>query len=106
MKQDVTHWPVTGSDGYSGFTFGPPIELKGRWEEKGEMFLTEENEEVVSKAVVYLGADVDVGDYLAEGKHALIPVPTALSNPRAYRVRQRAKITDLRNLQCLRKAYL
>ncbi len=107
FNHDVTHWPVTGPDGYGGFLFGTPVELRGRWGDKNELFLTEDSEEVVSKAIVYLGVDVDVGDYFAQGKLKATADPTTLTSPdRAYRSRQYNKTTDLRNLTALRKVFL
>jgi hypothetical protein len=105
LREDVTHWPVTGSDGYGGFTFGTPIKLKGRWEEKQELFLTLDNEEEVSKAIVYLNADVAEGDYLGQGDQTTEADPTA-STADAHRLRQYDKVTDLRALNALRKAWL
>ncbi len=106
LRQDVTHWPLTGSDGFGGFTFGAPAVLSARWEEKAELFQAPNNEEAVSHTVVYLLSDIDVGDYLALGDHATTPIanPTTLDN--AHRVRQRNRTTDLRNVVALRKAFL
>ena len=105
MRQDVTYWPVTGSDGFGGFTFGSPVLLKGRWEEKQELFMTSTNEEVLSQDIVYLLSDVDIGDFLALGDFVLsTPDPTNLKD--AKRVRQRNRSTDLRSLVALRKVYL
>lgn len=107
LHHDVTHWPVTGSNGYGGFTFDTGVEIKGRWEEKAELFRDNNNEEQVSHAIVYLNTDVDVGDYLAQGKHKAIADPTTLTDAdRAYRALQRHKTTDLRSVTCLRKVFL
>lgn len=105
LREDVTHWPVTSSDGYGGFLYDTPILLKGRWEDKNELFLTPDNEEVMSSAVVYLNTDVDPGDYLAQGDHATVPIanPTTVS---AKRIRNYGKSTDLRALVALRKVWL
>jgi len=106
LRQDVTHWPVTGSDGFGGFLFGAPSLLRGRWEEKAELFQDINNEEAVSEAIVYLMSDIDIGDYLGLGDFATVPEanPTTLNN--AHRIRQRNRTTNLRNLTALRKAYL
>jgi len=104
LKEDVTHWPLTGSDGYGGFTYDPPVKLKGRWEEKAVLFLNADNEEVVSQAIVYLGVDIAQGDYLGLGDLTATNDPTTISD--TYRIRQRHRTTDLRNLISLRKAFL
>lgn len=104
MNQDVTHWPVSGSDGYGGFTFGTPVKLAGRWEDRNELFLSTNAEEVVSRAVVYLATDLTIGDFLALGDHTSVSNPGTLTS--AYRIRGYAKVTDLRAVESLRKAWL
>ncbi len=104
LRQDVTHWPVTGSDGYGGFAYGAPVLLKGRWEDKAVLFRTIENEEVVSNALVYLSVDIAVGDYFGEGDFTATADPTTISG--TFRSKQYHKSTDLRALQALRKVFL
>lgn len=104
LKETLTLWPKTGSDGYSGFKFGAPVTLNGRWEERGVLFRTPENEEVVSIGVVYMDQDVVVGDYIAQGDQTATADPTTL--PAAWQIRGYNKNTDLRNLQSIRKAFL
>ncbi|MEE8599213.1 MAG: hypothetical protein V3S69_06875 [Dehalococcoidales bacterium] len=105
LKQEVTHWPVTGSDGYGGFTFGPPVTLVSRWEEKVELFITPGNEEAHSRVVAYFNTDIGVGDFMALGDLTATADPGAL-NGQAFRVRNYSKTTDLRNLNTLRKVWL
>lgn len=104
LKEDITKWPLTGSNGYGGFTFGTPIVLKGRWEDRTVLFRTLENEEEVSNAVVYLQSDITVGDYLGRGDLTAIADPTTLSG--TFRSRNYHRTTDLRNLTALRKVFL
>lgn len=101
LKQDVTWWAAS-PDGYGGYTYSSPQTIKGRWQDKQELFRTPAGDEQVSKAIVYLDQDVDVGDYLYEGLSTAAD-PTSLE---AYQVRQFGKVPDLRNLQSLRKAIL
>ena len=105
LNQDVTHWTVTGSDGFGGFLYGTPTLLAGRWEEKTEMFLTVNGEEAVSQAIVYLMDDIDAGDWLALGDFATAPTADPSTLDEAHRIQQRNRSTDLRNLIALRKAY-
>lgn len=102
LKQKVTHW-ATVSDGYGGYTYLAPQILKGRWEDKQELFRTPAGDEAVSKSVVYLSKAVEVGDYLYLGESVVVN-PTALKG--AYEVRQYNESPDLRNLQSLKKALL
>ncbi len=106
LRDDVTHWPVTGSDGFGGFTYGNPVLLPGRWEDQSIQFVTDNMEEAISTAIVYLNTDVDVGDYLGFGDHATVPIANPTSLTTAHRIRQRHRTTDLRRMQSLRKVFL
>lgn len=107
LRQDVTHWPVTGSDGFGGFTFGSPVLLRGRWEDTNEIFTDGVSmEQAVSRSIVYLGADIDEGDYLALGDFVTGTPVTDPTTVTSHRIRTRDKSTDLRGLRTLRKAYL
>lgn len=103
-RQDATLWVNTGSDGYSGFTFATPKVIKVRWEERSELFITNEGEQETSSAVVYLGQDVANGDFLALGIHDTIANPGDVA--KAYRVRGFGRVTDLRSLTQQWKAFL
>ena len=104
LKHTITHWPVTGSDGYGGFTFGAPTVFIGRWEDRAEQYKDDMNEEHISRAIIYMSGDVNVGDYLANGNYCNIaqPTDTAIS----HRICQYHRTTDLRNLVSLRKVFL
>ncbi len=104
MKEDVTHWPIAGSDGYGGFTYDTPAVIKGRWEETAVLFLTPSGEEQISSSVVYLPSEVAVGDYLGLGDLSATADPTTLDD--TWRVKQHGRNTDLRNLQSIRKVFL
>ena len=108
LREDVTHWPVTGSNGFGGFNFGAPVLLKGRWEEKAELFMDPNGEEVASTAIVYLSADTDVGDYICHGDYVTTPVadPTSLTTEVTHRIKQGHRTTDLRAVRAIRKVYL
>jgi hypothetical protein len=103
LRHKVTWWP-TSQAAYGGFSFGMPELLRGRWEENAQQFRTPEGEEVVSSAIAYLSADVSIGDYIMLGDFTDHSDPTALQG--AYRVRQFSKVTNLRNISVIRKAFL
>ncbi len=105
LEEEITHWPVTGSDGFGGFTFGAPALLEGRWEQKSELFVNFDLEEVLSMAVVYVDKDVDEGDFLGRGDQTAEADPTA-SSATGFRIRNFASIPDLHNLDVLRKVWL
>ncbi len=104
MKQDITHWIVVGSNGFGGFTYGPPSVMLGRWEQIATRFVAADGEETTSSAVAYVPKDIVVGDYLAEGDHKHLTDPSIL--PAAFRARQFQRITDLRNMNAVRKVFM
>ena len=105
-RESITHWSNAGSDGFGGFTFGSPTLLKGRWEERAEIYTTDEGEEAVSTSIVYLYDVVSEGDYLSLGDDATVPVANPTSLATAHRVKQHMRTTDLRVLRSLHKVYL
>ena len=104
FRDDVTHWPLTGSDSYGGFTFGTPIKIIARYQDSAVLFRSADGEEEVSKAIVYLGVPINVGDYIARGDLTVNANPTTIGD--TYRVRQIGRSTDLRAAEELYKAYL
>jgi hypothetical protein len=104
LNQELTHWAVSGSDGFGGFTYAAPIVLEGRWEDKNELFISFDQEQVVSRAIVYLDADIDDGDFLALDDQTATADPGTLDT--AFRVRMTGSVVDLRNTQTLYKAWL
>ena len=101
-KDEVTHWAATPGD-FGSFIFAAPVTVKGRWEEKSELFRTPEGEEEVSKSIVLLACDVNVDDYLFLGESDVAD-PTSISD--THQVRQFMKTPDLRSVEYLRRAIL
>ena len=104
LREDVTFWANEGSNGVGGFTFAAPVILKGRWEDKTELIRDATGREVVSASRVFLKDDVEMEDYLARGDLTTTTDPTTLAA--AFRVRRFDRITDLRNINTLRRAFL
>jgi len=108
MNQDVTHWVAT-RDGFGAFTWGVPVALRGRWEDKLMQFRDPSGDEQQSQAIVYFDgsltaeAAVGVGDYLFRGTSAAVD-PTAVVG--AFPVKQFEDIPDLRSLRTLRRTFL
>ena len=102
--QDITIWQPGVNDGFGGFTFPAPTLIKGRWEQKQELFKDPNGEELMSEAIVYVDTDVAIGQYIAEGDQTAVADPTTLSD--AHRIKQYTKIPDLRFNEFERKATL
>jgi hypothetical protein len=106
LNQTITYWASPTKDGYGGFTFDTGVEIDGRWEDKQEIFMDASGEQLLSRAVVYLNQDVDIGGYLYNGASTGI----AASNPQevtgAIRVMMFNKVPDLNNTEYVRKIWL
>lgn len=70
LQQDVTYWSPGTPDGFGGTTFGSPIYLKGRWEERSELITTPDGELLRARTRVFLDRDVVTGGYLYLGRSA------------------------------------
>lgn len=102
-NSDITHWAAT-PNGYGGFNYTAPTLLAGRWEGRIEKMVTLDGEEFVSKATVWVSADVTAGDFLYEGDARGIADPSTLAG--AYRVQVFSKIPDIAGTNFERKAIL
>ena len=112
-KQTAVYWANPVADGFGGFTFDAPVELSSdndnavRWEETQEKFVDSIGEEHLSRAIVYLTDDVEVGEYLMLGELADLD---SSQNPEgqegAYRVMRFSKTPNVRGTQYERKAWL
>lgn len=98
LNQIATLWTAT-SDGFGGFSFGAPTEIKCRWEEKSEQL---PGSTELSRAVIYVDQDMSVEDHLLLGAST----STTPSDIGAQRIRAFKKIPDLRSLETLRKVWL
>jgi len=104
LVQDATLWSGQTPDGFGGCTPGSPVHIKVRWEDKAVRYAGRiDGNEEVSRAVVFLDRDVQVGDYLFLGLSTDAD-PTALEG--AFQVRKFDKVPDLRSVSTVRRAIL
>ena len=109
LKQTAVFWANPVEDGQGGATFDEPVELSVRWEQKQELFADASGQERRSDAVVYVGRDVAVGEYLFLG--GLDDLSTAeagdpLIVTGAYEIKKFEKIPDLSTSRYVRKVWL
>lgn len=95
-KQQCTHWPSTGQDGYGKPTFGTAILRACRWENRNEEFVNDEGERALSRSQVWTYEPMDAGDWVALGDHSSLADPTTLNG--AWRIQRSDEIPDLRGL--------
>lgn len=101
--QTATYWGSPTSDGTGGQSYDAPVELKVRWEERQEEFLTAEGETEVSNAIVWTSQDVDILGYLFLGASVAVD-PTRVTG--AFRILAVRSIPSLRGSQSERRAFL
>ena len=108
FKQTIVYWGNPQPDGFGGFSFDDPVEIKGRWEDRQELFIDAQGNEIRSQAVVYLAQDVDLGGYLYLGDlddfSSSAPEPT--DSTKAKEIRALRKIPNLKCTAFLRKVWL
>jgi hypothetical protein len=107
FKQTLVWWANPVNDGYNNYTFDAPVEILGRCESALDMVLTEDGEEVLAKAHVYLDEDIKEGEYLYLGTLAdLDSAPVPSTTDRAMRIIAFSEVPTLNSGETLMKAYL
>ena len=107
LTQTIVYWGTPMPDGWGGQTYSDPVEINARWENKQELFIDADGNEVKSRAVVYVSQDLDIGSYVYNGK--LIDLNSshdADTQAGAYQVKAFAKIPDIKGVYYMRKAWL
>ena len=93
-RQTVTVWTGEGElDLYGRVTRPPPRQIKGRWEQRGDLFIDDSGKQVVSAAVVYVKEPFATGDYVLLGTSAATD-PSALGDAFIVRAVSRTPSVD------------
>ena len=66
-KQTAVYWGNPTKDGYGGYTYDDPEEIKCRWADDKQLFESDDGEQLVSKSIVLLTEDVDMNGLLYLG---------------------------------------
>ena len=101
--QMVTYWARGTSNGFTEESYVSPIVINVRWEDKSERFLTDEGEELRSRAVVYSQINLDLKGFLYLGS-SLDPDPNNV--PGSFQIMRFDKTTNLNGTKTERKAWL
>jgi len=62
--QTCVYWANPVNDGYGGFTFDDPVEISCRWEDKNQICIGDDGQEVTSDSEVLVTQDLDKNGYL------------------------------------------
>lgn len=98
----ITFWAVS-VNGNGDFTYSSPVIMKGRWEDRQDLFVDAALQEVRSKAVVYTKDPIALSGYIAKGNFTGIASPNTI--PGAYQVRATSQIPSLNGRKQTNKAW-
>jgi len=65
--QTAVYWGSPVPDGYGGYTYAKPIEIKCRWDDVSKEIMSDNGEQIVCRAQVLTPTDVKTGGYLYLG---------------------------------------
>ena len=63
----ITWWARTGANQWGDPSFAAPVAIKGEWQQKDEMFVAADGEQLVASSVVHVDRDLSIGDYIFHG---------------------------------------
>jgi hypothetical protein len=114
LKQDCVYWPLASSesggrsfDNYGQPVLSEPIEIKCRWEDVSEEFITSDGTKLMSKAKVYVDRDVDKGGVLMLGVlDDITDSENVKENEGAWEIKRFDKLPNFRATEFLRTAFL
>jgi len=92
LYQKATYWAPGAVSGFGGRTFSAPVTIRVRWEDRAELFIDADGNEVRSRSIVYSDISVKQGGYLFLGESTATD-PTTVNN--AYEIRD---VTSTPNL--------
>lgn len=99
-NQIATRWTSSGTDVYGNSSWTKST-IKVRWENKQQKSVDLQGNEFISNSIVYLGEDVNVGDYLYLGSSVADTPPTG-----SYEIKNFTKIPNIAATDYIRKAIL
>lgn len=102
-KHKATYWGSPSKDGWGSVTFSSPVILDVRWENIAERVLSYKGEEFVSRSVIWVKIDLELGGYLFLGESSAAD-PTSLNN--AFEIRMIHEVPDFRGMFVERKVFL
>lgn len=102
MYQDATYWGPGSPSGFGTVGWAAPVLIKCRWEDKNELFIGPEGQELRSTSVVYVDRELTERGYLALGDHTADATPT----DDAREIRGRGQSPHLHATVTLNKVWL
>ena len=109
LQQTAVYWAAPVPDGFGGFNWDDPVEIKCRWTDSTQVITSTDGDELVSLAFVLVESDVQEQGRLFLGTLADLDSadeddPTIVA--RAFVIKRFDKIPDISAASFLRKAFL
>ena len=79
--QTAVYWAAPKPDGFGGFTYGEPVEIKCRWDGKTKMIVDKDGNEKVAQAEILVTEKLQLDGILYLGSLATL-TPQQKSNPK------------------------
>jgi len=105
-RQVAVYWSRATVDKYGRYAFSEPVEVKCRWEDAVEEYVSATGEKKVSQAVVYVDRVMQVGDRLWLGEMDSTTPSDPLELFNSYEIGQFEQTPDLKNRDILYVARL
>lgn len=109
LKDTAVYWEYTGMDGFSKPSFAAGTELKVRWEDRQEIFVSQYGSELVSRAIIHVPQTIPTESFFYFGTLSDL-TDSQKADPRlvptAFAVKAYRRLTDLKSHNTLRKVYL
>lgn len=92
--QTAVYWGSPKPDGYGGYSFSEPEEIKVRWDGEEEISIDQYGNEFYQKAKVIVTKDLDFEGYMLLGKLIDLPSDTTspVGIPEAYQIRRKVTV--------------
>lgn len=106
-RQDAVYFPRMGVDAHGKPTWGIPVEITCRWEQRTEEVIDKDGVRNTSQAHVYTSQGLAVGGFLVPGTLATLPNPTdPTKNTNGGKVLLSTTLPNLRATEFLYEAYI
>jgi len=106
-KQSAVYWPKVGIDDQGNTKFGPPIQIKCRWEDVHEEFTDLVGVVKVSNSKVYVDRDTNEGGVLWQGTLSQLDSQTdPFKQKKAYVIQSFSRLPNLKAKEFLLTATL
>jgi len=106
LQQTAVYWAPGPLDKFGKGSFLAPVEIDCRWENTSQEVINSEGTRVMTKALVMVGGDVEVGGMLALADMDSLSDTLNPRNAGAWEIVSFSKIPNMRVAEYVRTAFL